>query len=187
VTAGPRVRIEPETFSLVDFDPAELAGIVEQLLDAIGLDRDVTLEVDQTTPLGAATVVSIDPVVLPLESGALEDPRQLRKLSPGGAANVLGRLLLRVRDRLDPAFGDPPPDDQLDIALSAAWDVYAVGRLVRLGFNHNDEQQRRRYQFRTRHGFTDEADAAFDALWSGDGLTWADIESRSGALLADRT
>jgi hypothetical protein len=175
-----RVSIQPEQFSLVEFDRDELASIVEQLLDAIGLDRDVVLDIDQTTPLGEAKVVAVDPdVQLHLESGALEDPKRLRKLSASGAANVLGRLLLRVRDRLDPAFGDPPSDRELPIELSAAWDVYAIGRLVRLGFRHENDRQRRLYQFRTRHGFNDAVDAAFEALWGGENLTWSDIERLS--------
>jgi len=175
-----RVTIEPETFTLVEFDRDELAGVVERLLDAIGLDRDVVVEIDQTTPLGEAKVVDVEPVVrLHLESGALEDPKRLRQLSPSGAANVLGRLLFRVRDRLDPTFGDPPADRELGLERAAAWDVYAVGRLVRLGFRHHNERQRRLYQFRTRHGFTDAADAAFEALWDGVDLTWADVERLS--------
>ena len=100
----------------------------------------MTLEVDQTTPLGLAVVTSVDPLVLFVESGALENPHKLRALSAGGARNVLGRLLFRARDRLDPAFGDPPPDDDLSLELSAAWDVYCAGRLVRLGHPHFDEK-----------------------------------------------
>jgi hypothetical protein len=176
-----RVSIQPETFTLVEFDRDELEAMVERLLDAIGLDRDVVLDIDQTTPLGEAKVVAVDPdIELHLESGALEDPKRLRQLSASGAANVLGRLLLRVRDRLDPAFGDPPADRELSIELSAAWDVYAIGRLVRLGFRHENDRQRRLYQFRTRHGFNDAVDAAFEALWDGEGLTWSDIERLSG-------
>jgi len=177
-----RVTLEPETFTLVEFDRDELTALVERLLDAVGLDRPVVLEIDQTTPLGAATVVATEPEVrLHVESGALEDAKRLRQLSPSGAANVLGRLLFRVRDRLDPAFGDPPPDDEIGLERSTAWDVYAVGRLVRLGFHHHDDRQRRLYQFRTRHGFTDAADQAFDELWDGTDLTWSDIERRSDA------
>lgn len=174
--AAGRVTIEPEEFKLVEFDRLELARLIEGLLDATGLDGPLTLEIDQTTPLGAATVVSIDPLKLHVESGALEDPRRIRQLSVGGATNVLGRLLFRVRDRQDPAFGAPPPDAELTLPQSSAWDVYAVGRLIRLGFTHWDERQRRLYQFRTRHGFTDTADAVFDALWTGENLTWADID-----------
>jgi hypothetical protein len=181
-----RVVVEPSSFSLVDYDADELAGIVEGLLDDVGVDGPVTLEVDQTTPLGLAVVTSVDPLVLFVESGALENPHKLRALSVGGARNVLGRLLFRARDRLDPAFGDPPPDDDLSLELSAAWDVYCAGRLVRLGHTHFDEKQRRLYQFRTRHGFTDSSDAAFAELWDGDGLTWSDVEriSSSAAVAA---
>ena len=176
-----RVTIEPETFTLVEFDRDELTGVVEQLLDATGLDRPVVLEIDQTTPLGEAKVVSVsdDEIRLHVESGALEDPKRLRKLSPSGSANVLGRLLFRVRDRFDPAFGEPPADGELGLERSTAWDVYAVGRLVRLGFRHENDRQRRLYQFRTRHGFSDASDAAFEALWNGEGLTWADVERLS--------
>ncbi len=175
-----RVTIQPETFTLVEFDRDELTAVLERLLDATGLDLPVVLEIDQTTPLGEAKVLSVgDDIRLHVESGALEDPKRLRKLSPSGSANVLGRLLFRVRDRLDAAFGEVPPDDQLGLELSSAWDVYAIGRLVRLGFRHENDRQRRLYQFRTRHGFTDLADAAFDALWEGVDLTWADIERLS--------
>ena len=177
-----RVTIQPETFTLIEFDRDELTGVVERLLDAIGLDKPVVLDIDQTTPLGEAKVVSVDDAVkLHVESGALEDPKRLRQLSPSGSANVLGRLLFRVRDRLDAAFGDPPPDGELGLELSSAWDVYAVGRLVRLGFRHENDRQRRLYQFRTRHGFSDSSDAAFEALWDGDGLTWADVERLSAS------
>ena len=116
-----RVTIEPEEFKLVEFDRDELTALVEQLLDATGIERSVTLEVDQTTPLGHAEVRSIgdDRIVLHVESGALEDPRKLRKLSPSGAATVLGRLLFRVGDRIDPAFGDPPADGDMSLELQA--------------------------------------------------------------------
>lgn len=176
-----RVTLDPPTFTLVDFDPAEITTIVEGLLDQIGLDQPVRIEVDQTTPLGHAAVASVDPIVLTVESGALEDSHHIRQLSPRGTANVLGVMLFRTRDRLDPAFGDAPADADLPLPLDTAWDVYASGRLVRLGHANYDERQRRLYQFRTRHGFSDAADASFEALWEGDGLTWADIEKLSAA------
>ena len=174
-----RVTLEPETFALVDFDPVEVVEVVEGLLDTIGLDCPVRLEVDQTTPLVHASVKSIDPLVLFCESGALEDPRRLRQFSRSGAENVLGRLLYRVYDRLDPAFGDPPPEEELTQQQEAAWDAYAIGRLVRKGHSHFEERQRRLYQFRTRHGFSDQGDAAFAALWEGVDLTWSDLERLS--------
>jgi len=46
------------------------------------------------------------------------------------------------------------------------------------------QRQRRLYQFRNRHGFTDAADAAFAKLWEADDLTWADISATSQEALA---
>src|SRR6478672_6503647 len=170
---------------MVSYDANEIASIIEELADKIGLpsDLDVRLEVDETTPLGRATVASIEPLVITVESGALEDPKRPRNLSRTGSADVLGRLMFRVRDRLDPAFGDPPDDDKLTLPQSVAWDAYCVGRLVRLGFTHYDNRQRRLYHFRNRHGFSDSADEAFERLWTADGLAWADITALSDAAL----
>jgi hypothetical protein len=98
---------------------------------------------------------------------------------------VLGRLFFRIRDRLDPAFGEPPPDSELSLAQSTAWDAYAVGRAVRLGYPAS--RQRRLYRFRNRHGFSDTADAVFDRLWNAEGLTWADIQAAVDETAATRT
>lgn len=173
------VEVRPETFSMVFFDAAEIRALVEKLASEVGLPAElaITVDIDETTPMGHAQLRSLDPVVLSLESGALEDPKRPRQLNEEGAADVLGRLLFEVRDRLDPAFGDPPADDDLTLPESTAWQVYCVGRLGRLG--HHVQRQRRLYQFRNRHGFTDAADAAFDRLWTADGLTWADIAAAS--------
>jgi hypothetical protein len=181
------VTVTPETFSLVSFDGGEIKSVVEDLLPAIGFAAgfDVRIDVDETTPLGRAVVTSYDnPVVIEVESGALEDPKKPRFVSRTGSADVLGRLLFRVRDRLDPSFGEPPPDADLSLQLSVAWDVYSIGRLVRLGFRHHDNRQRRLYHFRNRHGFTDAADEAFERLWTGDDLTWNDIVSLSDKAAA---
>ena len=175
------VSVTPENFTLVSYDAAEIASIIDELMGAIGLpaDLDVSIEVDETTPLGRASVASIDPLVITVESGALEDPKRPRNLSRTGSADVLGRLMFRVRDRLDPAFGDPPDDKDLTLPLSVAWDAYCVGRLVRLGYTHYDNRQRRLYHFRNRHGFTDSADEAFERLWTAEGLSWSDITALS--------
>jgi hypothetical protein len=60
-----------------------------------------------------------------------------------------------------------------------------VGRLARLGYPA--QRQRRLYHFRNRHGFSDVADAAFDRLWTGDGLTWADIQAVCAETAAMRS
>ena len=169
---------------MVFFDAAEIRGIVERLIKDVGLPAElaVTVDIDETTPMGRSLLQSLDPVVLSLESGALEDPKRPRKIDPEGAADVLGRLLFEVRDRLDPAFGDPPAEEDLTLPESVAWQVYCVGRLGRLGYRV--QRQRRLYQFRNRHGFTDAADEAFARLWTADDLTWDDIASASAAARA---
>jgi hypothetical protein len=180
------VVVRPEEFTLVFFDRAELESLVAQLVAQVGLpaDLEVTLEVDETTPLGNARISSIDPVVLSLESGALEDAKAPRKLDPVASADVLGRLLFEVKDRLDPAFGDPPALGDLTLPQASAWQSYCVGRVGRLG--HKVQRQRRLYHFRNRHGFTDAADAAFDRLWTSDHLTWPEISALSEGARADR-
>ena len=178
------VEVRPETFSMVFFDAAEIRAIVEKLVAEIGLPADlsVTIEVDESTPMGRARVASTDPLVITAESGALEDVKRPRQMSVEGTTDVLGKLLFAVHDRLDPAFGDPPADDDLTLQESVAWEVFCVARLGRLG--HTVQRQRRLYQFRNRHGFTDAADAAFDHLWTAENLTWDDITSTSQGALA---
>jgi len=164
--------VTPDPFTMVLFDGAEIRSIAEELASAIGLPSElaITIAVDETTPLGRAELQSADPVVLAVESGALEDPKAPRRLNRVGATDVIGRLLYEARDRLDPEFGDPPASSDLALPLASAWEVHCVGRLGRLG--RPVQRQRRLYQFRNRHGFTDAADDAFDQLWTRDGLTW---------------
>jgi hypothetical protein len=178
------VEVRPTEFSMVFFDAAEIQGIVEKLVTEIGLPQElsVTLDIDETTPMGRARVASVDPVLITAESGALEDVKAPRRLSETATLDVLGKLRFSVRDRLDPAFGDPPAEDALTLQESVAWEVYCVGRLGRLG--HPVQRQRRLYQFRNRHGFTDAADAAFAKLWEADDLTWDDISSISQEALS---
>lgn len=181
--------MEPAEFSMVRFDAAEIAEIVERIAAEIGLPADLAIEVhiDETTPLGRARLASLDPAVIEVESGAFEDAKRPRELRPWAVADVAGRLLLRLRDRLDPAFvaaGEPPADAALTLAQATAWDAYAMGRLERLG--HPSQRDRRHYHFRVRHGFTDVADQAFDHLWSADRLTWAEIDALCGETAAAR-
>jgi hypothetical protein len=150
------------------------------LLQSLGLaDRDLNIEVDETTPLARTRVEVGDAISIRAESGAFEDTRRPRQQSEVATATSLGRVLLRVRDRLNDGFGDAPPDEDLTLAQVAAWETYSVGRLERLGIDVN--QQRWRYNFRNRHGFTDAADQAFNRLWAGDALTWDELEAISAA------
>lgn len=176
-----RVEVVPASFTLVDYSAEAISDIVCEVGHALGLEPDlaVRVEIDETTPLGGSALVSSDPVVIRAESGALEDAKRPRQLSTIGTATVLGLLLARVRDLRDPAFGLVPPDDEVAAAPFTAWEAYAAGRLVRLGYRAHEPRQRRLYHFRVRHGFSDAGDAAFEQLWTRDGLTWADITSLS--------
>lgn len=177
------VTVTPETFTMVNFDAAAIAAITEKLLDQIGLpDLDVQIKIDETSPLGRTQVVSQDPVVIETESGAIEDPKRPRQLSDAGAADVLGRALLRVADRRTPGFADAPADADLTLPQTVAWAVYSNGRLERFGYPA--QKQRWLYHFRNRHGFTDVADAAFERLWSTPSLTWGEIVALSEGAIA---
>ena len=178
------VVLRPDRFALVDFDPERIKAIAEEVADAAGLPdgQEVVVEVDDSSPLGRSSIDGMDPIHISLESGALEDPKHPRQLSEGGAAGAIGRLLFRASDRLRDDFADAPADADLPPAVGVAWEVYAAGRLARSG--RQAQRQRWRYHFRNRHGFSDDADAAFDRLWSADGLSWAEIEALSAEALA---
>ena len=169
------VTVTPEQYSFVTFDAERIRSVVAKLAEQIGLDVPITVEVDETTPLGRAWLVSVEPLVVHVESGAFEDLKRPRTQSDQRVADVLGRLLFRAKDRLDPFFADAPADDELTLQQATAWDTYSVGRFVRLGYPA--QRQRRLYHFRNRHGFNDEADAVFERHWQADGLTWADLDA----------
>lgn len=173
------VVLRPDRFALVDYDPARIKAITETVADAAGLpaDRQVIVEIDDSSPLGVTSIDGTDPIHIRLESGALEDPKRPRQLAESGAAGSIGRLLFRAADRLTDGFADAPDDRELPPATGVAWEVYAAGRLARSG--QQAQLQRWRYHFRNRHGFSDDADAAFDRLWTADDLTWADVEALS--------
>jgi hypothetical protein len=151
---------------------ATLAGLPD--------DTSIELIVDEGNPFGKTdTAVEGRCVRLVVEGGAFEDPQQLRQFSEPNCRLVLGRLLFRAADRLNPSFGSPPADPDLTPSEHAAWDAYAVGRYARKAAVDGG-RDRRRYAFRIRHGFTDSADRAFDRLWTGSDLTWADLREDRG-------
>jgi hypothetical protein len=176
------VSVSPSEFKFVHFDSALIARIGDQMVAALGIERPVHVEVDETTPLGRMRIELADTITLHVESGAFEDSRRPREQSEPSTAANLGRGLLHARDRLRGGFGEAPADDDLSLRQACAWDTYCMARLVRLGLTIN--QQRWRYNFRNRHGFTDAADAAFDRIWAADGLTWGELEAISGGVTA---
>ena len=177
------VTVTPEAFRFVQFDSGTVTRVAQELIAALGIDRPVHIEIDETTPLGRvrATIGAADgdAIAISVESGAFEDSRRPRQQSEAATAVSLGRILLRVRDRLHGGFGETPADDDLELRQMAAWETYCAGRLARLGLHVN--QQRWLYNFRNRHGFTDTADAGFHQLWAADGLTWGEVDAISTA------
>jgi hypothetical protein len=180
------VTVSPEQFSMVLFDADAIRSCAESLLSRLEMeDHSLHIEVDETTPIARVQSEIGDPIVVRAESGAFEDTRRPRQLSETAVNTALGRTLLRVRDRLSGRFDDAPPDSELDLAQVAAWDTYAVGRLARLGYPVH--QPRWIYNFRNRHGFTDQADESFAEIWAADGLSWEELSALSERAAATRT
>ena len=173
------VSVTPTTFTMVEFDHAELTDLTTRLITEIGLPAtlDVTVEVIEQTPAARVSVESIEPLRITVEGGAFENPKRPRTLGEHRVVDVLGLLFHQVRDRLDPGFGAPALDEKVSLPHRVAWDAYALGRLERLGYEA--QRSRRLYHFRNRHGFSDEADVAFDRLWSATNLTWEGITALS--------
>lgn len=169
------VSVEPEEFRFVAFDNALIRNVGESLVATLGIERPVHVSVDETTPLGRVRAEIGDRIVVTVESGAFEDSKRPRQQSEVATKINLGRILMRVNDRLCGGFADAPPDDELSLPQMAAWETYCAGRLSRLGLRIN--RQRWLYNFRNRHGFTDAADAAFDKLWAAESLTWNELKS----------
>lgn len=167
--------VTPETFTMVDFDHATILTAFNETRAMLEMDPDleITVEIEEQIPLIRAEVTSIDPAHIRMDGGSLENPKLTRQFNEDGVHATFGHLLLRIRDRLTPGFGETPVDLELPIQYRAAWDCYTSGRIERLGLR--GRRQRRIYQFSVRHGFTEAADAAFERLWTADDLTWADL------------
>lgn len=174
------VTVQPQTFTMVRFDAAVIGGWATEVASRVGLPDGtaVAIEIDEASPLARWSVGDGDPITIRVDGGAFEDTRRPREMGRRRTRDVVGRALLRVLDRRADAFAGAPPDEELTLAQSVAWDVYSVGRLARL-FEDDGQRQRRLYQFRNRHGFTDAADEAFDRIWSATDLSWAELDAIS--------
>ena len=177
-TLSPLVSVTPERFTLVAYDASEIAAIVRDLADQIGITNPVSVEVDERTPLSKMSA-SVDDttsdatVRLRFESGAMENTKQLTTFGEPRARLSIGRMLLRASDRLSGRFDDAPADTAMTNPQNAAWDTYCGGRLERLGLR--PVQQQYRYDFRNRFGFGDDVDAMFDRIWAAEDLAWSDL------------
>jgi hypothetical protein len=182
-----QVTVEPTEFHFVLFDAQQIAGLVGEVADIVGLPGDtaIRVEIDESTPLGRTQVTSLSPITLSVEGGAFENAKAPRQLSDRSVRDVASRLLFRASDRLSGRFDDAPPEGEVPLPSNVAWDVYAVGRAARAGVPVS--KARRLYHFRNRHGFNDVADAAFETLWNADDLTWAQIIALVDEVAAAKT
>lgn len=174
------ITVTPQTFTKVDYDAGRIADFASRAVAVVpGLPDDLRIDVriDEDQATSRASIASIDPLVLDLDSGAIEDYRRPRELGESEAVTAVSRLLLEFRDRQDPEFGAPPLDAEPTLAHKQAWDVNLYGRLGRLGLTVH--KPRYRYNFRNRHGFSDNADRIFEQLWTTDDLTWPRITALS--------
>ena len=177
-TNSAKVTVSPEEFSFVKYDAAEIAALVGELAEQLEIANPIRVVIDETTPLAKVyeeieAASSDATITLHAQSGALEDRQHPMSFSATSAREALGRILLRARDRMRADFADAPADLDLTLAENAAWDTYCAGRLARLGVETN--RQRWRYNHRNRFGFSDDVDAAFDALWNADDLAWSSV------------
>lgn len=173
-----RVTVTPDPFTLIPFDAAEIAALVEDVAALIdfppGVAIDLTVDEELFPPLtGHMTDVIDGRAALWISAANLEDTRQPRTFAPDQSRADLTVMLLRAKDRLSDDFADAPPDRELSRGERVAWDVYAIGRAQRLGLPVR--RQRELYDFRLQHGFTDLADAAFDRCWNAPSMSFAGI------------
>ncbi len=173
--------VTPDRFLLVDFDADMIGREADNIAALLGIDQPIVVNVDESTFLARVAVTDDQGTIfIDAESGAFEDTKRPRQQSTDVTRLTLAKALLRARDRLDGSFAAAPADDELTMAERAAWSAFVSARLARLGLPV--VEQRSRYDFRNRHGFTDAADAAFELLWSADELDWPALRALSAHL-----
>lgn len=172
------VSVTPAKFVMVQFDHDAIEAIACDVAGEIGFDTsengpDIHIDVNERSPMNSVVLSSLDPIKVAITSGAFENPKRIRHLDPEACREAIGRALFEAFDRLRPSFGAPELGTTLPVAHHAAWATHALGRLSRRG--GRSQEQRRRYQFRVHHGFSDAADATFARLWNAEESTFAEI------------
>lgn len=184
------VTLIPAEFTLVKFDADDLRELIAEMITAVGFPPDVpvTVEVDEVLPhpLTSSSAEIMDGEAnLWFTGGCFEIPSRQTGLAVDNTRVELGAALFRAKDRLSAGFADAPSDEDLDERQRGIWDVFAEGRVARLGYRVREP--RRRYVFRLYSGFNDVADAAYERLWNTDEFTWAELAAISEALAAADT
>lgn len=170
------VTVEPKVYTNVEFDAEMLAGLAAEALARVP-DVDpgdgVAVNIDEDAATTTFRIASLDPLVLDVDSGAVENLKDPRRVGHEHAAITFTRIFLEVADRRTAGFGAPELGAEVSQAHAVAWDVNLHGRVAALGLRQH--KPRYRYNFRNRHGFSDRADEVFDQLWSAGEIPWAKI------------
>lgn len=172
------ISVSPSTFTKVEYRLDQIVPVAEEVRSTVGAgtalaDNDVEIVIDEDQPTARMAVTSIEPIVFALDSGAFEDTRHPREFGVEIASVTLASLFIEYLDRTSEFFGAPDLGQPTDLADKVAWSVYTHARVQRAGYRVH--KPKHLYNFRNRHGFSDTADHAFEALWSGQDLTYADI------------
>lgn len=178
------IVVRPDTYSKTQFEADHIRTLAQRSLERVAPlpdDLEVEIDVDENQVTNRVRVTSLDPVSFHVDGGALENYKQPRTIGDLPASITFTRLFLEVVDRLSETFGAPALDAELTQAHRMAWDVNLFGRVGRHGLQIH--QPRYRYNYRSRHGFSDVADRTFDRLWSSDELTWPEIVELSDRAL----
>lgn len=172
------ITVSPVSFTKVEFSTEEILGVAAEVMgriDALPDDLAVELVIDEDQPTTRMAITSLAPLVFALDSGALEDTRHPRNFGVEMASVSLASLFVEYLDRTNEAFGAPEVGEPSDFVEKIAWSAYTHGRVQRLGYRIH--KPKHLYNFRNRHGFSDAADQAFEALWAATDLTWAEIQA----------
>jgi hypothetical protein len=172
------ISVSPSSFTKVEFRLDQIVPVVDEVQSRVGADTrldgaDVELVIDEDHPTARMAITSLDPIVFAMESGALEDTRTPREFGVEMASVSLASLFFEYLDRTSEVFGAPEIGEPSDLADKIAWSVYTHARVQRAGYRVH--KPKHLYNFRNRHGFSDAADQAFEALWAGNDLTYAQI------------
>lgn len=183
------ITVTPDPFHLVLFDSEQIRAVIADVAAQVEFPRgvDVLLTVDEALPhpiLATFADVVDGHAELWAAGGNFEARDRPRAFSEPHAHAEIAHMLLRAKDRLCDGFEAAPPEAELTLGERAAWDAYTWGRLARLG--HPVHVQKRRYDFRMQHGFTDAADAAFGQLWRAESMTWPGVREICAATGADQ-
>ena len=172
------LKIKPDEYSLVHFDPAVVQSAASKAYADAGLESvPVSVEIDESVSFSRAIIGDVEPYVLDIDGGAIEDPKKLSHVAEWRALDTFGRLMLMISDIELKPFGFEGEIAEMSMRQLTAWETYSVGRLVRKGYRN--QKGRRRYVFRVAHSFTDVADRCFEELWNGDNLTFSDVRRLS--------